>query len=213
MRCTICGKSAPAGALLCPPCRAALKRAGHLTVQDLPHYLAPVRRPAGKGHRASAAQRPAPGARAPAACDRAEHGPPRAHRRGGARGARRRGLSRPGAHRARARPGDGSEAGRTGAVIAGRGCAHGAHDAFRCVARARRSGTRGAGAAGRDDHRTGPPGHAAGAAAHEAGCAARRSGRAGDPHCPSPKASRRSPSRRPRPCPARLRRRPTAGSR
>jgi len=66
MRCTICGKPAPAGALLCPPCRAALKRAGHLTVQDLPHYLAPVRRPAGKGHRASGARRPVPGARAPA---------------------------------------------------------------------------------------------------------------------------------------------------
>jgi len=57
LRCTICGKAAPPGALLCPPCRAALKRAGHLTVQDLPHYLAPVRRPRGKG-RASADESP-----------------------------------------------------------------------------------------------------------------------------------------------------------
>jgi hypothetical protein len=61
IRCSICGKAAPPGALLCPPCRAALKRAGHLTVQDLPHYLAPVRRPGGKGRRPADARRPAPG--------------------------------------------------------------------------------------------------------------------------------------------------------
>ena len=65
--CTICGKAAPPGALLCPPCRAALKRAGHLTVQDLPHYLAPVRRSRSNGHRPSDAKRPPPAAPAPAA--------------------------------------------------------------------------------------------------------------------------------------------------
>ncbi len=43
-KCTICGKAAATGELLCPPCRAALKRASHVTVQELPHYRAPVRR-------------------------------------------------------------------------------------------------------------------------------------------------------------------------
>ncbi len=65
IRCSICGKAAPAGALLCPPCRAALKRAGHLTVQDLPHYLAPVRRPGGKGRRPADSRRAAPVAPVP----------------------------------------------------------------------------------------------------------------------------------------------------
>lgn len=67
IRCSICGKAAPPGALLCPPCRAALKRAGHLTVQDLPHYLAPVRRPGGKGRRPADVLGPAPVAPAKAA--------------------------------------------------------------------------------------------------------------------------------------------------
>lgn len=42
--CTICGQPAPRGAALCAPCRAALKRAGQRTVQDLPHYRHPVPR-------------------------------------------------------------------------------------------------------------------------------------------------------------------------
>lgn len=36
MNCTICGKGTSHGALLCRPCKAALKRARLLTVQDLP---------------------------------------------------------------------------------------------------------------------------------------------------------------------------------
>ncbi|MFO1314652.1 MAG: hypothetical protein U1F58_03530 [Burkholderiales bacterium] len=42
--CTICGLPAPRGARLCTPCRAALKRAAQHTVQDYPHYRAPVPR-------------------------------------------------------------------------------------------------------------------------------------------------------------------------
>lgn len=38
MKCTICGKGTAQGALLCRPCKAALKRARLLTVQELPHY-------------------------------------------------------------------------------------------------------------------------------------------------------------------------------
>ena len=36
MTCTICGKSTGPGAMLCRPCKAALKRARNLTVQDFP---------------------------------------------------------------------------------------------------------------------------------------------------------------------------------
>jgi hypothetical protein len=36
MNCTICGKATPEGTLLCRPCKAALKRARHLTVQEYP---------------------------------------------------------------------------------------------------------------------------------------------------------------------------------
>ena len=36
MKCTICGKRTSQGALLCRPCKAALKRARQLTVQDMP---------------------------------------------------------------------------------------------------------------------------------------------------------------------------------
>ncbi len=42
--CTICGQPAARGAALCAPCRAALKRAGQRTVQELPHYRHPVPR-------------------------------------------------------------------------------------------------------------------------------------------------------------------------
>ena len=34
MDCTICGKSALPGAMLCAPCKAALKRARYVTVQE-----------------------------------------------------------------------------------------------------------------------------------------------------------------------------------
>jgi hypothetical protein len=36
MKCTICGKATSHGTLLCRPCKAALKRARQLTVQELP---------------------------------------------------------------------------------------------------------------------------------------------------------------------------------
>lgn len=42
--CTICGQPVARGAALCAPCRAALKRAGQRTVQELPHYRLPVPR-------------------------------------------------------------------------------------------------------------------------------------------------------------------------
>jgi hypothetical protein len=77
IRCSICGKATPPGALLCAPCRAALKRAGHLSVQDLPHYLAPVRRHGAKSRHSAEARRPAsvapaqaPAAAAPTAARR-----------------------------------------------------------------------------------------------------------------------------------------------
>lgn len=47
MTCTICGKATGPGALLCRPCKAALKRARQLTVQDFPGTPATVTMPAG----------------------------------------------------------------------------------------------------------------------------------------------------------------------
>lgn len=54
--CTICGQPAPRGARLCAPCRAALKRAGQRTVQDLPHYRDPVPRPRPRKRASSGAE-------------------------------------------------------------------------------------------------------------------------------------------------------------
>jgi hypothetical protein len=48
MNCTICGKGTAHGTLLCRPCKAALKRARQLTVQDLPQRPSRAR---GKGAR------------------------------------------------------------------------------------------------------------------------------------------------------------------
>lgn len=45
MTCSICGKATGPGALLCRPCKAALKRARHLTVQDFPGTPATVTMP------------------------------------------------------------------------------------------------------------------------------------------------------------------------
>src|SRR4029434_5928146 len=44
MTCTICGTATPHGALLCRPCKAALKRARQLTVQELPPRSSRARR-------------------------------------------------------------------------------------------------------------------------------------------------------------------------
>src|SRR5260221_9149977 len=43
MKCTICGKATSHRTLLCRPCKAALKRARQLTVQDVPQRSARVR--------------------------------------------------------------------------------------------------------------------------------------------------------------------------
>jgi hypothetical protein len=40
MNCTICGKATSHRRLLCRPCKAALKRARQLTVQDVPQRSA-----------------------------------------------------------------------------------------------------------------------------------------------------------------------------
>jgi len=47
MSCTICGKSTGPGALLCRPCRAALKRARQFTVLEIPGMAPSVTMPAG----------------------------------------------------------------------------------------------------------------------------------------------------------------------
>jgi len=58
MSCTICGKATSRGALLCKPCKAALKRARQLTVQDMPQRSARAR---GKGARRDALAEPSTG--------------------------------------------------------------------------------------------------------------------------------------------------------
>jgi hypothetical protein len=58
MKCTICGKGTSHGALLCRPCKAALKRARQLTVQDMPQR--PVRA-RGKGVRRDVLAEPSTG--------------------------------------------------------------------------------------------------------------------------------------------------------
>lgn len=58
MNCTICGQATLPGAMLCRPCKAALKRARYLSVQDLPR--ASILRP--RRSKASAAKRAGPGA-------------------------------------------------------------------------------------------------------------------------------------------------------
>ncbi|MFO1323917.1 MAG: hypothetical protein U1F15_07610 [Burkholderiales bacterium] len=47
MTCTICGKATGPGAMLCRPCKSALKRARHATVQDFPGTPPMVTMPAG----------------------------------------------------------------------------------------------------------------------------------------------------------------------
>ena len=71
MNCTICGKATSHGTLLCRPCKAALKRARQLTVQDVPQRPARAR---GKGARHDATADPSAGddaLRRPARSDRA----------------------------------------------------------------------------------------------------------------------------------------------
>jgi hypothetical protein len=58
MNCTICGKATSHGALLCRPCKAALKRARQLTVQELPQRSSRTRR---KGVRPDAPVAPSTG--------------------------------------------------------------------------------------------------------------------------------------------------------
>ena len=76
--CTICGQPAARGAALCAPCRAALKRAGQRTVQELPHYRHPVPR--------ARARRREPSAPTPA--DAAATAPRASRRRSGDTGRR-----------------------------------------------------------------------------------------------------------------------------
>jgi hypothetical protein len=54
MNCTICGQATLPGAMLCRPCKAALKRARYLSVQDLPRasILRPRRRKGSAAKRA-----------------------------------------------------------------------------------------------------------------------------------------------------------------
>lgn len=56
MNCTICGQATLPGAMLCRPCKAALKRARYLSVQDLPR--ASILRP--RRSRSSASKRSGP---------------------------------------------------------------------------------------------------------------------------------------------------------
>jgi len=48
MNCTICGTATPHGTMLCRPCKAALKRARQLTVQELPPRSSRARRKAAR---------------------------------------------------------------------------------------------------------------------------------------------------------------------
>lgn len=73
MKCTICGQATLPGAMLCRPCKAALKRARYLSVQEMPRasILRPRRSrssaPKRTGGEAAAAKQPAaPRAEAPA---------------------------------------------------------------------------------------------------------------------------------------------------
>ncbi|MEO8751396.1 MAG: hypothetical protein ABI624_01830 [Casimicrobiaceae bacterium] len=61
MNCTICGKATLEGTLLCRPCKAALKRARHLTVQEYP--VSARRAPTSRGARGATPAGPSSPAR------------------------------------------------------------------------------------------------------------------------------------------------------